>query len=69
VQQALALSPGNAGTGNFNAYPLFIGARNGAGNFFSGHLYSLIVRGAQSNSIFTTAPEAWVAGKTGVVIA
>jgi hypothetical protein len=62
-------SSADQGTGTFGNYPLYIGARNNASLFFSGHLYSLIVRGAQSNSIFTTAPEAWVAGKTGVVIA
>jgi hypothetical protein len=69
VQQTLALSPGTAGTLNFNAYPLFIGARNGAGNFFNGNIYSIIVRGALSSSILTSATEGWVASKTGVVIA
>jgi hypothetical protein len=64
-----------AGSGIFGNHPLYIGHRfnnpptTPSSLFFSGHLYSLIVRGAQSNSIFTTAPEAWVAGKTGVVIA
>jgi hypothetical protein len=48
---------------------MFIGARNGSGNFFSGNLYSLIVRGASSSSILTSATEGWVASKTGVVIA
>jgi hypothetical protein len=68
VQQTLALSPGNAGTGNFSTYPLFIGGRNSASNFFSGHLYSLIVRGAQSNTGQISSTETWVAGKTGITI-
>jgi hypothetical protein len=57
------------GTGTFGNYPLFVGARNGASLPFSGHLYSLIVRGALSSSILTSATEGWVASKTGVVIA
>jgi hypothetical protein len=57
------------GAGNFGNFPMFIGARNGSGNFFSGNLYSLIVRGASSSSILTSATEGWVASKTGVVIA
>jgi hypothetical protein len=56
------------GTGNYGNYPLFIGARNGAGNFFSGHLYSLIVRGARSNTGQISSTETWVAGKTGITI-
>jgi hypothetical protein len=58
------------GPGNFLAYPLYIGARAGTSLFFSGHLYGLIARfGPNLTSTLTTAPEAWVAGKTGVVIA
>jgi hypothetical protein len=57
------------GSGNFGNYPLFIGARNNASLFFSGNIYSLIVRGALSSSILTSATEGWVASKTGVVIA
>jgi hypothetical protein len=57
------------GSGNFGNFPMFIGARNGSGNFFSGNIYSLIVRGASSSSILTSATEGWVASKTGVVIA
>jgi len=53
------------GAGNYLAYPLYIGSRNSASLFFSGHLYSLIVRGAQSTTTQITNTEAWVAGETG----
>jgi hypothetical protein len=67
VQAATAAT--DQGTGNYGNYPLFIGARGGSSTFFSGHLYSLIVRGSSSSSILTSATEGWVASKTGVVIA
>jgi hypothetical protein len=58
------------GTGNYLAYPLYIGARAGTSLFFSGHLYGLIARfGPNLTSILTSATEGWVASKTGVVIA
>jgi hypothetical protein len=64
------------GTGNYLAYPLYIGHRfnnpptTPSSLFFSGHLYSLIVRfGPNLTSTFISATEAWVAGKTGIVIA
>lgn len=41
VQQS---STANAGTGNFLAYPLYIGRRGGTTLPFNGHIYSLIVR-------------------------
>jgi hypothetical protein len=63
-----ATSSADQGTGTYGNYPLFIGARNSASLFFSGHLYSLIVRGAQSNTGQISAAEAWVANKTGVTI-
>jgi hypothetical protein len=56
------------GTGTYRNSPLYIGARNSASNFFSGHLYSLIVRGAQSNTGQISSTETWVASKTGIVI-
>jgi hypothetical protein len=66
----VAQSTGDQGTGNFLAHPLYIGARAGTSLFFSGHLYSLIVRfGPNLTSILTSATEGWVASKTGVVIA
>jgi hypothetical protein len=56
------------GTGSYVNQPLFIGARAGTSLFFSGHLYSLIVRGAQSNTGQVSSTETWVAGKTGITI-
>jgi hypothetical protein len=56
------------GTGTYGNHSLFIGARNSASSFLNGHLYSLIVRGAQSNTGQISSTETWVAGKTGIVI-
>jgi hypothetical protein len=54
------------GTGNFLAYPLYIGARNGSTLFFSGHLYSLVTRfGANLTADQIADTETWVAGETG----
>jgi hypothetical protein len=60
-----ATNSGSTGGGNFgSAYPLFIGSRNNASIYFNGRLYSLIVRGAESNAAQIAAAEAWVNGKT-----
>jgi hypothetical protein len=57
------------GTGNFLAYPLYIGARAGTSLFFSGHLYSLITRfGPNLDTGQISSTETWVAGKTGIEI-
>lgn len=57
---------GAAGTGNFLAYPLYIGGRAGSSLFFTGHLYSLITRfGATLDTPSITSTESWVASKTG----
>jgi hypothetical protein len=61
-------SGSDLGTGTFRNYPLFIGARNNASIFFNGHLYSLIVRGAQSTTAQITETETWVAGETGFFV-
>ena len=53
------------GTGNFGNYPLYIGRRGGTSLPFNGHLYSLIVRGAQSTDAQIVAAETYVNGKTG----
>jgi hypothetical protein len=66
VPTSISYLGANAGTGNFGNYPLFIGARNNASNFFNGWMYSLTVRGAQSSASEISAMESWVAGKTGV---
>ena len=59
---------GDQGTGNYGNYPLYIGARGGSSLYFNGHLYSLIVRGAQSSANLITAAERYVARKTGVTL-
>jgi hypothetical protein len=54
------------GTGNYLAYPLYIGRRGGASNPFNGRLYSLIVRfGPNLTTGQITSTESWVNGKTG----
>lgn len=54
------------GTGNYLAYALYIGRRNGATLPFNGRLYSLITRfGANLTTGQITSTESWVNGKTG----
>ena len=55
-------------TGNFGTYPLYIGARNNASNYFNGHLYSLVVVGSAVSAGNISATEQWVAQKTGIQI-
>jgi hypothetical protein len=64
-----AQSTADQGTGNYLAYPLYIGRRAGTFFPFNGHLYSLIVRfGANLDAGTISSTEGWVAGKTGVVL-
>jgi hypothetical protein len=57
------------GTGNYLAYPLYLGARSDGAFPFNGHLYSLITRfGATLDAPTIANTEAYVAGKTGIVI-
>ena len=58
---------GNFATSNtaFGNLPLNIFSRNQAQYFFTGKLYSLIIRGANSSSQEITDTETWVNGKTG----
>jgi len=61
----IATATGDQGTGNFGNFPLNVGARNnGSGAFYTGRIYSLIVRGAASTSDQITATENWVNTKT-----
>ena len=55
----------DAGAGNFGNYPLFIGRRNNTSLPLNGHLYSLIVRGAQSSDSQIVSAESYVNSKTG----
>jgi len=57
-----------AGTGNFTAQTLYVGARAGTSSYFNGNLYSLIIRGAASTPSQIAAGERWVNGKTGVTL-
>ena len=60
-----AISTGDQGTGNYLAYPLYIGRRGGTSYPFNGHIYSLIVRfGANLDSTTIEQTENWVNGKT-----
>ena len=57
------------GTGNFLAYPLYIGRRGGSALPFNGNLFSIIVRfGTNLDAGTITSTETWVAGKTGVTL-
>jgi len=57
------------GTGNYLAYPLYIGRRGGTTAPFNGQIYSLITRfGANLDTTAITNTETWVAGKTGVTL-
>jgi hypothetical protein len=62
-------STADQGTGNFLAYPLYIGRRGGTTTPLNGNLYSLITRfGANLDTTAITDTETWVAGKTGVTL-
>ena len=64
VQQAQ--STADQGTGNYLAYPLYIGRRGGSSLPFTGRLYSLIVRfGPNLTTGQITSTESWVNGETG----
>ncbi len=52
------------GSGNFGTYPLYIGRRGGTTLPLNGRLYSLIVRGAQSDATQITDTETWVNART-----
>lgn len=54
------------GTGNYLAYPLYIGRRAGASLTFNGYIYSLITRfGPNLTTQQITSAETYVNGKTG----
>jgi hypothetical protein len=62
-------SVANQGTGNFLAYPLYLGARNQASLEFEGNMYGLIVRfGPNLTDPQIASTEAYIAAKTGVVL-
>ena len=53
------------GTGNYGNHALYIGRRGGTTLPFNGHLYSLIVRAAQSTGAQIASAESYVNSKTG----
>jgi hypothetical protein len=55
------------GTGNYLAYPLYIGRRGGTSLPFSGHIYGMIVRFSAANlaAASIAATERWMNSKTG----
>lgn len=58
------------GGGSFSNQPLMIGIRDGGipRRRFNGHLYGLVVRGAESTADQITNSERWLAAKTGVTL-
>jgi hypothetical protein len=59
-----ATNTSDQGSGNYGNFALFIASRNNTSARLSGRLYSLIVRGAESNAAQIAAAETWVNGKT-----
>ena len=65
----VAQATSDQGTGNFLAYPLYIGRRAATSLPFNGRDYGICVRfGANLDSSTISATEAWLAGKTGVTL-
>lgn len=62
---AAATNAADQGAGNYGNYPLYIGRRGGTSLPFNGRLYSLIVRGALSDTNQITQAESYVNLKTG----
>lgn len=58
----------NRGTGNFGAYPLFVGRRGGTALPFNGKIYGLIVRGTLTADADIIAADKWIAKKSGAVL-
>lgn len=57
---------GDAGTGNFGNYPLYIGCRGAVSNPAKGYMVGLIVRGALTDSTGITGTEQQLAGRSGI---
>jgi hypothetical protein len=62
----ISTSSSDQGTGNYLAYPLYIGRRGGVAAPVNGRIYSVIVRfGSNLTTGQITSTESWVNGKTG----
>jgi hypothetical protein len=68
VAQTLTYVGGNAGSGNFGSFPLYVGRRNNASNPLNGRLYQLIIRGAASTAGQVSSTEQYIAGKMQITI-
>lgn len=65
----VAQSTADQGTGNYLAYPMYIGRRGGTTLPFNGHIYSLITRfGPNLSSDVIGRAETYTAQKTGVTL-
>lgn len=56
------------GTGNFGNFAFYLGSFGAASGFFSGRIYSLIVRGAASSAAEIGLAERFVGAKSGIAI-
>lgn len=54
------------GGGTFGNQPIFIGRTAGTSAPFTGNIYGLIIRGAQSNSLTVAGGESYMGSKTGI---
>jgi hypothetical protein len=62
----VAQDTSDQGTGNYLAYPIYIGRRAGTSLPFNGQIYGVIVRfGANLDAGTITSTENWINGKTG----
>lgn len=65
----VAQSTSDQGTGNYLAYPMYIGRRGGTTLPFNGRDYGIITRfGANLDALTIAATESWLASKTGVTL-
>lgn len=59
---------GDAGSGNFGNYPMYIGRRAGVSAPWSGYFYGLVVRGATTVATDIASTEKYLAAKSGVTL-
>ena len=64
VNGTQAQSTTDQGTGNYGAYPLYIGARAGTSLYYNGRIYGLVIRGAQSSAAQISSTKTWLNLKT-----
>lgn len=68
VANSIPSGTGPLASAGFGNYPLYLGRRGGASLPFNGRFYSLIVRGAASDSAQISAGERYAAGKQGITL-